>query len=49
MAASIDARELVSAAKVAEIMARVRKRQGEVDYPDDYRGWLKKVTPADLQ
>ena len=29
MAASINARELVSAAKVTEIMTRVRKRQGE--------------------
>jgi hypothetical protein len=49
MAASINARELVSAAKVAEIMTRVRKRQGEVGYAGDYRGWLKKITPADLQ
>jgi hypothetical protein len=49
MAKSIDARELVPAAKVAEIMARVRKRQAEVGYEGDYRGWLKKVTPTDLQ
>jgi ferredoxin--NADP+ reductase len=49
MAASINTRELVSGAKVAEIMARVRKRQSEVGYEGDYRGWIKKVTPADLQ
>ncbi|MBI3760182.1 MAG: hypothetical protein HY269_10590, partial [Deltaproteobacteria bacterium] len=49
MAASIDARELVPSAKVAEIMARVRKRQSEVGYESDYRGWIKKITPADLQ
>ena len=36
-------------AKVAEIMGRVRKRQSEVGYEGDYRGWIKKVTPADLQ
>jgi ferredoxin/flavodoxin---NADP+ reductase len=49
MAASIDARELVPSAKVAEIMARVRKRQNEVGYEGDYRGWIKKTTPTDLQ
>jgi hypothetical protein len=49
MAASINTRELVSSAKVAGIVARVRKRQSEVGYEGDYRGWIKKVTPADLQ
>jgi ferredoxin--NADP+ reductase len=49
MAASIDARELVPSAKVAEIMARVRQRQNEIGYESDYRGWIKKITPADLQ
>ena len=49
MAVSINSREPVPGAKVAEIMARVRKRQGEVGYAGNYRGWIKKVTPADLQ
>jgi ferredoxin--NADP+ reductase len=49
MAASINSRELIPGAKVAEIMARVQKRQAEVDYDGDYRGWIRKVTPVDLQ
>ncbi len=49
MAASINSRELIPAAKVADIMARVRERQAQVGYESDYRGWIRKVTPADLQ
>jgi ferredoxin/flavodoxin---NADP+ reductase len=49
MAASIDSRPFIPGAKVAEIMARVQKRQAEVGYESDYRGWIKKITPADLQ
>jgi ferredoxin/flavodoxin---NADP+ reductase len=49
MAASIDARPFIQGAEVAEIMARVQKRQAEVGYEGDYRGWIKKITPTDLQ
>ncbi len=49
MAASINAREPVPADQVAAIMKRVRERQQAVGYDGDYRGWLKKVTPPDLQ
>ena len=49
MAASINAREPVGGAQVAEIMKRVRERQQAVGYAGDYRGWIKKVTPPDLQ
>ena len=49
MAASINAREPVPATQVAEILKRVRERQQAIGYTGDYRGWIKKVTPADLQ
>jgi len=49
MAASIDGRELIPGAKVAEIIERVRERQRAVGYEGDFRGWIKKVTPSDLQ
>jgi ferredoxin/flavodoxin---NADP+ reductase len=49
MAASINARESIPAAQVASIMMRVRECQGAVGYGGDYRGWIKKVTPVDLQ
>ena len=49
MAASIEARELLSSEKVANILARVRERQRAIGYEGGYRGWIKKVTPADLQ
>jgi hypothetical protein len=49
MAASINARESIPAAQVAAIMTRVRERQQAVGYDGDYRGWIKKVTPVDLQ
>jgi hypothetical protein len=49
MAASINARDPVPPEQVAAIMTRVRERQRAVGYDGDYRGWIKKVTPADLQ
>ena len=49
MAASINARESIQPAQVAAIMARVRERKRAVGYDGDYRGWIKKVTPPDLQ
>ena len=49
MAASINAREAVPPAQIAAILKRVRERQQAVGYTGDYRGWIKKVTPSDLQ
>jgi ferredoxin/flavodoxin---NADP+ reductase len=49
MAASINAREWIAPAQVAAIIERVRERQRAVGYDGDYRGWIKKVTPPDLQ
>jgi ferredoxin--NADP+ reductase len=49
MAASINARALISGEQVATILKRVRERQRAVGYEGDYRGWLNKVTPPDLQ
>ncbi len=49
MAASIDARETIPGEKVAEILARVRERQRAVGFAGDFRGWIRKMTPPDLQ
>jgi hypothetical protein len=35
--------------RVAEILARVRERQRQVGYGGDYRAWIEKVTPPDLE
>jgi hypothetical protein len=35
--------------KVAEVLKRVRERQDAVGYEGNYREWIAKVTPADLQ
>ncbi len=37
------------AAKVEEILKRVRARQREVGYDGDYAGWIARVTPPDLE
>jgi len=37
------------AAKVSEILARVKARQREVGYDGDYSSWIAKVTPPDLE
>jgi ferredoxin--NADP+ reductase len=34
--------------QVAEVMRRVRERQGAVGYEGNYRAWLARVTPTDL-
>lgn len=35
--------------RVAGILARVRERQRQVGYGGDYRAWIEKVTPPDLE
>lgn len=36
------------AAHVEQLLAKAHARQAEVGYTGDYRGWIDKVTPADL-
>ncbi len=45
----VEQRAPLRAEAVEEIMRRVRERQRAVGYEGNYRGWLAKVTPADLQ
>jgi hypothetical protein len=49
MAAAIVSREPLDSATVADILRRVRERQRAVGYDGDYRKWLARVTPSDLQ
>jgi NADPH-dependent glutamate synthase beta subunit-like oxidoreductase len=49
MAAAIVSREPLDSATVADILRRVRERQRTVGYDGDYRKWLARVTPSDLQ
>jgi NADPH-dependent glutamate synthase beta subunit-like oxidoreductase len=49
IAGAISARERISADKVAELLKRVRERQRTVGYEGNYRAWIEKVSPADLQ
>ena len=49
IAARIGQREPLPPNKVAEILFRVRKRQLSIGYEGNYRDWIAKVTPPDLQ
>ncbi len=49
IAGAISARPKLPADKVAEVLKRVRERQHAVGYEGNYREWIAKVTPADLQ
>jgi ferredoxin/flavodoxin---NADP+ reductase len=49
IAASIVARPMMPLEEVAEIIRRVRTRQSAVGYDGNYRQWIDKVTPSDLQ
>jgi hypothetical protein len=49
IATSLAGREMLPPEVVAEIMRRVRERQTAVGYEGDYRRWIAKVTPPDLQ
>jgi NADPH-dependent glutamate synthase beta subunit-like oxidoreductase len=49
VATKIEAQPPLAAGKVAELVERVRARQREVGYGGDYRAWIEKVSPADLE
>ncbi|HWE06236.1 MAG TPA: hypothetical protein VG274_05975, partial [Rhizomicrobium sp.] len=49
IAGGIMAREPLPPGRAAEIMRRVSDRQKKVGYDGDYRTWIAKVTPLDLQ
>jgi ferredoxin/flavodoxin---NADP+ reductase len=49
IAGYIARRGLLPPDVVAEIMSRVRARQRAVGYEGNYREWIAKVTPSDLQ
>jgi ferredoxin/flavodoxin---NADP+ reductase len=45
----LDHRALVAPDVVETILTRVRARQREVGFDDDFRGWIRRVTPPDLE
>ena len=49
VAAKIEAQPPLPAERVAALVERVRARQREVGYGGDYRAWIEKVTPPDLE
>jgi hypothetical protein len=49
MAEGIGGRAPLGAAAVEAILTRVRERQSAVGYEGNYRAWIARVTPADLQ
>jgi ferredoxin--NADP+ reductase len=49
IAANIDARARLSAENVARILTLVKERQKMVGYGGEYRAWIAKMTPPDLE
>ena len=49
IAGAISTRSKMPAERVAEVLKRVRERQHAIGYEGNYRAWIAKVTPADLQ
>jgi NADPH-dependent glutamate synthase beta subunit-like oxidoreductase len=49
VARRIEAQPPLPAERAAAVLARVRARQREVGYGGDYRAWIEKVTPPDLE
>jgi ferredoxin/flavodoxin---NADP+ reductase len=49
IAANLAGRLMLQPGEVTEIMGRVRARQIAVGYDGNYRNWIAKVTPPDLQ
>lgn len=45
----METREPAAPAKIEEVLVRARARQQAVGYDGNYREWIAKVTPADLQ
>jgi NADPH-dependent glutamate synthase beta subunit-like oxidoreductase len=49
VAQKITAQPPLAADRAAALLERVRQRQREVGYGGDYRAWIEKVTPPDLE
>jgi len=49
IAGALDARPRIAPEQVVRLLGHVRKRQLAVGYDGNYRGWIAKVTPPDLQ
>jgi ferredoxin/flavodoxin---NADP+ reductase len=49
IAAVIEARPKLAAEQVQKIVGRLQERQRAIGYGGNYRDWIAKVTPADLQ
>jgi ferredoxin/flavodoxin---NADP+ reductase len=49
VAVKIEAQPPLGAEQVGALVERVRARQREVGYGGDYRAWIEKVTPPDLE
>jgi hypothetical protein len=45
----MDTRPELSPHQIDAILAQVRERQKAVGYGGNYREWIAKVTPSDLQ
>ncbi|MDP3936775.1 MAG: hypothetical protein Q8R92_01410 [Deltaproteobacteria bacterium] len=48
IAREITGRPPLPAATLSSIRERVRRRQNEIGYGDDYNAWIKQVTPPDM-
>ncbi len=49
IADNLDGRPKLSTVEIAKILARVRAKQKAVGFEGNYRAWIAKVTPPDLQ
>jgi NADPH-dependent glutamate synthase beta subunit-like oxidoreductase len=49
VAGAVHAQAPLAPERVAAILGRVRERQRQVGYGGDYRAWIEKVTPPDLE
>jgi ferredoxin--NADP+ reductase len=49
IAAAVEARPKLPPEEVGKIVYRLRERQRAVGYGGNYRAWIAKATPADLQ
>jgi hypothetical protein len=49
IASAVTARQKIAPEGVANVLRRARERQRAVGYEGDYRAWIAKVTPSDLQ
>lgn len=49
IAGAMQSRAKLAPERVAQIVARIRDRQRAVGFEGDYRAWIAKVTPPDLQ